>query len=182
MSAPRSRWSSEAKRRWASSTPPTRSADPRAYGVVGVFPANSHPPIIYPLARSGKTSTNPRGGRRSAAILLSAQGQGRLRAAIGFAPQIKIRRNRWTSEEIGHLRAIIESEHGCRAILGTLPLAFVTGVAACARALSGQECCSMRMVHLPLVLPPVVIGWLLLLAFGRRGRPLGCWPTRTGSA
>lgn len=30
------------------------------------------------------------------------------------------------------------------------------------------------LVHLPLVLPPVVIGWLLLLAFGRHG-PIGSW-------
>jgi molybdate transport system permease protein len=30
------------------------------------------------------------------------------------------------------------------------------------------------VVHLPLVLPPVVIGWLLLLLFGVRG-PIGAW-------
>ena len=30
------------------------------------------------------------------------------------------------------------------------------------------------LVHLPLVLPPVIIGWLLLLAFGRNG-PIGGW-------
>jgi molybdate transport system permease protein len=30
------------------------------------------------------------------------------------------------------------------------------------------------LVHLPLVLPPVVTGYLLLLAFGRRG-PIGAW-------
>lgn len=30
------------------------------------------------------------------------------------------------------------------------------------------------LVHLPLVLPPVVIGYLLLITFGRRG-PLGAW-------
>ena len=30
------------------------------------------------------------------------------------------------------------------------------------------------IVHLPLVLPPVVIGWLLLLLFGRQG-PVGAW-------
>ncbi|MEO6248804.1 MAG: molybdate ABC transporter permease subunit [Sphingomicrobium sp.] len=30
------------------------------------------------------------------------------------------------------------------------------------------------LIHLPLVLPPVVTGWLLLLAFGRRG-PVGAW-------
>jgi molybdate transport system permease protein len=34
------------------------------------------------------------------------------------------------------------------------------------------------LVHLPLVLPPVVTGWLLLLAFGRTG-PIGGWLDRT---
>ena len=34
--------------------------------------------------------------------------------------------------------------------------------------------CSMRLSHLPLVLPPVVVGWLLLLLFGLHG-PLGAW-------
>jgi len=33
-------------------------------------------------------------------------------------------------------------------------------------------------VHLPLVLPPVVTGWVLLLLFGRTG-PLGAWLERT---
>jgi molybdate transport system permease protein len=30
------------------------------------------------------------------------------------------------------------------------------------------------LVHLPLVLPPVVTGYLLLISFGRRG-PIGAW-------
>lgn len=34
------------------------------------------------------------------------------------------------------------------------------------------------LVHLPLILPPVVTGYLLLLAFGRRG-PLGAWLEQT---
>jgi len=33
------------------------------------------------------------------------------------------------------------------------------------------------LVHLPLVLPPVVTGWFLLLAFGRTG-PIGAWTER----
>src|SRR3546814_4790959 len=34
------------------------------------------------------------------------------------------------------------------------------------------------LVHLPLVLPPVVVGYLLLLLLGRRG-PLGSWLFKT---
>ena len=39
---------------------------------------------------------------------------------------------------------------------------------------SGASRCSTRLVHLPLVLPPVVTGYLLLLTFGRRGL-VGAW-------
>jgi molybdate transport system permease protein len=35
------------------------------------------------------------------------------------------------------------------------------------------------LVHLPLILPPVVTGYLLLLAFGRRG-PIGAWLAEFG--
>jgi molybdate transport system permease protein len=59
------------------------------------------------------------------------------------------------------------------AILAITPLAF-----ACAWALA-RSCFAGRvlldaLVHLPLVLPPVVSGWLLLLAFGSQG-PAGRW-------
>lgn len=52
--------------------------------LVGIFPANSHPPIIYPLARL-KTSTNPEveGFRR---FLLSHKGKA-VFARYGFAPK-----------------------------------------------------------------------------------------------
>ena len=41
-------------------------------------------------------------------------------------------------------------------------------------AIFGANRSSMRLVHLPLVLPPVVTGYLLLLTFGRRGL-VGAW-------
>ena len=47
-------------------------------------------------------------------------------------------------------------------------------LAAGARAASGASRCSTALVHLPLILPPVVTGYLLLLAFGRRG-PIGAF-------
>jgi molybdate transport system permease protein len=60
-----------------------------------------------------------------------------------------------------------------RAVAFSLPIAV-----ACAWALSrprfpGKSVLS-AVAHLPLVLPPVLIGFLLLLAFGRRG-PIGAW-------
>ena len=54
------------------------------------------------------------------------------------------------------------------AVLGVAPLAF-----ACAWALARGRFVGRvlldALVHLPLVLPPVVTGWLLLLAFGAQG-------------
>jgi molybdate transport system permease protein len=57
---------------------------------------------------------------------------------------------------------------GAVAVAGTLPVAF-----ALAWALARGRCPGKLLldgiVHLPLVLPPVVTGWLLLLAFGNNG-------------
>ena len=63
------------------------------------------------------------------------------------------------------------------AVLLTLPIAF--GLAyALARAQFRGRLLLDGLVHLPLVLPPVVIGWVLLLAFGHHGligSPLDRW-------
>lgn len=59
------------------------------------------------------------------------------------------------------------------AIFGVMPLAF--GVAwVLARGRHAGLVVLDAVVHLPLVLPPVVVGWLLLLAFGAQG-PVGRW-------
>jgi molybdate transport system permease protein len=59
------------------------------------------------------------------------------------------------------------------AVLACLPLAF--GLAwLLARGRFPGRVLLDALVHLPLVLPPVVTGWLLLLAFGNNG-PAGRW-------
>ena len=55
--APRSPSSPAARRRSASSTPPTPRPS-RACRVIGAFPADSHPPILYPVALTA-SSANP---------------------------------------------------------------------------------------------------------------------------
>ena len=55
----------------------------------------------------------------------------------------------------------------------TLPLAFALAWLLARTRLPGRMLLD-ALVHLPLVLPPVVTGWLLLLAFGRNG-PVGGW-------
>jgi molybdate transport system permease protein len=56
-------------------------------------------------------------------------------------------------------------------VLCSLPLAMATALLLARRNFPGKSLLD-AVVHLPLVLPPVVIGYFLLLAFGRRG-PLG---------
>lgn len=60
-----------------------------------------------------------------------------------------------------------------RSVLFSLPLAIAAAWVLTRRRLHGRLLLD-ALVHLPLVLPPVVVGYLLLLLFGLRG-PLGSW-------
>jgi molybdate transport system permease protein len=57
------------------------------------------------------------------------------------------------------------------AIALTLPIAFALAYILARTRFPGKAVVD-ALVHLPLVVPPVVVGWLLLLAFGRNG-PIG---------
>lgn len=57
------------------------------------------------------------------------------------------------------------------AVLATLPIAFGCAWLLARRRFPGRIVLD-ALVHLPLVLPPVVTGWMLLLAFGANG-PVG---------
>ncbi len=59
------------------------------------------------------------------------------------------------------------------AVLVTLPWAFALAWVLARKQFPGKMLVD-ALVHLPLVLPPVVIGWLLLIAFGNNG-PIGGW-------
>lgn len=63
------------------------------------------------------------------------------------------------------------------ATLASLPLGILTALALARGRFPGRGLLN-GLVHLPLVLPPVVTGYLLLLAFGRRG-PLGSFLEET---
>jgi molybdate transport system permease protein len=60
-----------------------------------------------------------------------------------------------------------------RSVLFSLPLAVVVAWLLTRRRFIGRTVFD-AFVHLPLVLPPVVVGYLLLLLFGTRG-PIGAW-------
>ncbi len=59
------------------------------------------------------------------------------------------------------------------AVLAMLPVSYALAWLLARRRFPGRLLLDAA-VHLPLVLPPVVTGWLLLLAFGRAG-PVGGW-------
>ncbi len=59
------------------------------------------------------------------------------------------------------------------AVLATLPLAYGLAWLLARRRFPGRIILD-ALVHLPLVVPPVVTGWLLLILFGRTG-PVGSW-------
>ncbi|HEX7752925.1 MAG TPA: molybdate ABC transporter permease subunit [Novosphingobium sp.] len=62
---------------------------------------------------------------------------------------------------------------GVVAVLATLPFAFALAWLLARGRFPGKVLLD-ALVHLPLVIPPVVTGWLLLLAFGANG-PAGRW-------
>jgi len=62
---------------------------------------------------------------------------------------------------------------GIVAVAAALPFAFALAYALARGRFPGRVLLD-AIVHLPLVLPPVVTGWLLLLAFGRQGA-IGAW-------
>jgi molybdate transport system permease protein len=59
------------------------------------------------------------------------------------------------------------------ATVASLPLGVLVALALARGRFVGKTLVD-ALVHLPLVMPPVVTGYLLLLAFGRRG-PVGAW-------
>jgi molybdate transport system permease protein len=78
-----------------------------------------------------------------------------------------------TAEEWGIVALSLEVS--LAAVLGALPVAFVLAWILARLSFPGKLLLD-GLVHLPLVLPPVVIGWLLLVAFapeGPAGRLLG---------
>jgi len=63
-----------------------------------------------------------------------------------------------------------------RSVLLSLPVAILTAWILTRRQFLGRTVFD-ALVHLPLVLPPVMVGYLLLLLFGTRG-PIGAWLER----
>jgi molybdate transport system permease protein len=76
-----------------------------------------------------------------------------------------------TPVELEALRLSLEV--AALATIASLPLAIAIAYALARRRFPGHAAVN-ALVHMPLVLPPVVVGYFLLLVFGTRG-PIGHW-------
>jgi molybdate transport system permease protein len=82
----------------------------------------------------------------------------------------------WLSAEESQALALSLSV-AMRSVLLSLPFALLLSFILTRKRFVGRTILD-AFVHLPLVLPPVVVGYLLLIVFGARG-PLGGWLERT---
>jgi molybdate transport system permease protein len=82
----------------------------------------------------------------------------------------------WTPEELSIV--VLSLRVAVVATLLSLPAAVAVAVALARGRFWGRSLLN-AVVHLPLVLPPVVTGYLLLVVFGRRGS-IGAWLEATG--
>ncbi len=137
--------------------------------VVGTFPEDSHPPIVYPAAVVA-ASDNPlaaeylaflqgptRRGRRSSGRASGSSGTER-DMLDWLGPE------EWTAVRLS-LRVSLW------ATLVSLPLGIFVAYALARWTFPGRQILN-GLVHMPLILPPVVTGYLLLLTFGTQG-PVG---------
>jgi molybdate transport system ATP-binding protein len=141
--------------------------------VVGTFPAESHPPVTYPFA-----------------LLRRAEGNAQARALLAFlaGPEAQPACSASASRSRGERRGVnlgpeewqavrLSLEVASRSVLVSLvPAVAVAWVLARGR-FPGRLLLD-ALVHLPLVVPPVVVGWALLMLFGVRGpvgAPLNDW-------
>ena len=150
--------------------------------VVGVFPEDSHPPIVYPVGLTAESNESRR--RRVRGISAVGQGKGDLRGAGVHLPRARRLELGNFCQDMGWLDLSPDEWNAVRlsikvavwAMLASLPLGILTALVLARGRFWGKSILN-GVVHLPLVLPPVVTGYLLLLGFGKRG-PIGAFLAR----
>ena len=167
-------WSSAARRPPASSMRRTRGI--RASMVAGVFPADSHD-ADHLSVRDRSAATTRRKPATCWHFLERAGGARDLRPARlrpdGVAridPHALLSPAEW--EAVRLTLDVAARSVAVRACRSRMLTAFLL-----ARFRFPGHAALDAAAHLPLVLPPVVVGWLLLLLFGLRG-PVGAWLLR----
>ena len=79
----------------------------------------------------------------------------------------------WSLTELETEAIALSLRVATTAVIGSLPLGILVSWLLARRRVPGKAILN-GLVHLPLILPPVVVGYLLLVVLGRNG-PLGAW-------
>ncbi len=163
------------------------AADPNVE-IIGTFPEDTHPPIIYPIALTANATHPGRGGVPG--LHQVGQGQAAVRGAglhRARAPGSPKRGSGHRSRPHGELRVVrmdwmalspeewtavrLSLRVASVATLVSLPFGIALRLVLARGRFWGISLLN-GLVLLPLILPPVVTGYLLLILFGRRG-PIG---------
>ena len=144
--------------------------------IVGVFPAGSHPAIIYPVAQS--SASKNAGVARYLAFLRTQRGQGDLREIrLQFLDQADVVASVLDAYRPRNGPPIALSLRiAVVATLVALPFGIAIATLLARKDFWGKSLLD-AVVHLPLVLPPVVTGYLLLITLGRKA-PVGAFLDR----
>jgi molybdate transport system permease protein len=157
----------------------TDAATSKRVHLAGLFPGESHPTIVYPIAKL--RTAHPAAG--DLLLYLSSPEAWAVYAAAGFTPPegagtATISAAKVSASKPGPEPAALRKEEVSALLLslkvGLLSLFFSLAPATflawiLARKIFIGKSILDALVHLPLVLPPVATGYLLLLAFGRSG-------------
>ena len=131
--------------------------------VVDFFPPNTHAPIVYPIAVIA-ASPAPARSRAFVAYLASEVARATWRRH-GFTLAIV------SGDELGIV--LLSLKVALASVVFSLPVAVFFAYVLARLDFPGKTLLD-ALVHLPLVLPPVVVGFVLLLLCGRQG-VLGRW-------
>ncbi len=141
--------------------------------IIGAFPDGSYPAVTYPVAQPQTARPRPRAisaswrhRRRKLSsnamdsVFSSSRSRDTINACSNFPPRTGLRFN---------------SRCGLRRVSTLVALPFGIAIATLlARKDFWGKALLDAIVHLPLVMPPVVTGYLLLISFGRRA-PIGAF-------
>ena len=149
------------------------NAEP-AVKVLGTFPANTHEPIVYPVgADRFFHQSRCRGIPEVSAV---GQGEVAFRGAGLHVPggdRLQLRMD-WVGLSAQEWTAVrLSVKVAIWAMVASLPPGILIATLLARGRFWGKSVVN-GIVHLPLVLPPVVTGYLLLLTFGRRA-PVGAF-------
>ncbi len=151
----------------------TDAAASKKVTVIGVFPPDSHKPILYPVALTAGAS--PAAERFLHALRGEPARQVFLRHGFIFVPKTAATDATTPpaqTQDIGSAVMLsLKVALWCVAAV-TLP-GIALGWLLARRKFAGKNVLN-ALVHAPLVLPPVVIGYVALLTLGRYG-PVGRW-------